>query len=123
MLPKIKKAPAGKKEWPSVAVINNADVPTNSTDEWMFRFEATYGKDAGPLMDGRKFDHQWIIKGRRRDQEQYVKAEFMARAEMAGIRFIYMYEQVAPPTAEQKQFIDQFNEQLVAERRAKEQAA
>ena len=121
---KVVKVPPDKMHlWPRVTLVSLAECPEyDDMRAWVFLFEATYGKEAGPRLDGKKMFLQWCIRGRTRHQASYAKAEFLQRAERQGIRFIYLFECQPPPLAETVRFIKEFNAKLLAERAA-DQAA
>lgn len=118
MKPKVVKVPKDKMHlWPSVMVVSMAECPeSDDPGAWVFLFEATYGKDAGPRLEGKKIFLQWCIRGRSRHQAAYAKHDFLERAERQGIRFVYLFEVQPPPLAEMVRFIRDFNVNLTAER-------
>ena len=118
MKPKVVKVPKDKMHlWPRVMLVSLAECPEyDDYDVWVFLFEATYGEDAGPRLQGKKVFLQWCIRGHTRHQREYVKADFLRRAEQQGIRFIYLFECQPPPLAETVRFINEFNAKLLAER-------
>lgn len=124
MKPKVVKVPKDKMHlWPRVMLVSLAECPEfDDYGAWVFLFEATYGKDAGSRLIGKKVFLQWCIRGRTRHQAECAKAAFLQRAEQQGIRFIYLFECQPPPLAETVRFIKEFNAKLLAER-AGDQAA
>lgn len=118
--PIVKKVPPEKMHlWPSVKLVPLCECPEyDDYGAWVFLFEATYGKDAGPRLNGKKQFLQWCIRGRTRHQGDYARAEFLKRAERQGIRFIYLFECQRPPLAETVRLIKEYNAKLLAERAA-----
>lgn len=122
MKPKVVKVPKDKMYlWPAVMLVSLAECPEyDDPGAWVFLFEATYGKDAGPRLEGRKMFLEWCIHGHRRQQGAYAKAAFLRRCERQGIRFVYLFEVQRPPLAETIRFIKDFNAKLQADRAAAE---
>lgn len=122
---KVVKVPKDKQHlWPSVMLVPlDEDPEYDDMRAWVFYFEATYGKDAGRRLVGKKAYLQWCIRGRSRHEEAYAKAEFIRRCEIQGIRFVYLFRIQRPPLAETVRFLKQFNAKLTAERQSKMAAA